>query len=740
MPHIALSFESGESSLEARTFSVREGLSELFQVSVVALSRRADIDLEALVGRSASVRILSGVAHVTRWGRHWRGIVSHVEQVQPEVSDEGRSTYALTVVPELWLLTQRKGYRVFQHLSIPEITDRILAEWKIEPRWAIDRGAYPKLEYKVQYGETDHTFLCRLWEEAGITFHFPEDEAKGSRLLLGDHLAAGEPHDASPIRYVPEPNEAAQLEFVTEVQIAHGVRPGAVTFRDHEFRKPDYPLFGKATGGPPHEQRYEQYNYDPGAFLVLGGRPGNTPRADDKGVARHDEAFGQRLAERSLAAARTGKRAVTFRTNVFGLAPGILVTMDNHPHPSLAPSETLLITSYRISGDVVGSWTMVGEAVFAKEPYRPPLVTPKPEARGVETALVVGAPGEEIHTDEHGRVRVQFPWDRDGRYDDNSSCWIRVSQGWAGTGFGSVQLPRVGQEVLVGFVSGDPDNPIVVGRVFNGKAPVPYRLPDHKTRSVWRSDSSPGGGGHNEIMFEDAKNDELVYVQAQKDLRKLVKNDETLTVGHDRQSLVKNDLTETTLHDRTEVTGRNRVELTSGDRVTAVLGSAQQLVRGDESRETGGSRSVLVTGGADLTIRGIRRESVGQDSHLTVGGERREQVGGDISVQAGGGLHASAAESISIGAGGQLHVKSGAALVIESPDLTLQGSGGFIRIHPGGIIISGIMVDINSGGAPGSAQAGSPRDPQPAQAVTLTAPEAPPADDVSVTGLGTSGG
>jgi type VI secretion system secreted protein VgrG len=736
MPKIELSFESGESSLEARSFSVKEGVSELFQISVVALSRRADIDLEPIVGRPASLRILSGVAHVTRWGRHWRGIVSHIEQVQPEVSDEGRSTYALTLVPELWLLTQRKGHRVYQHLSIPDIAERLLAEWQIQPLWAIDRGAYPKLEYKVQYGETDYAFLCRLLEEAGIAFHFPETEADGSRLLLGDHLTTGKPHDASPIRYVPEPNEAAQKEFVTEVQLAHGVRPGAVTYRDHEFRKPDYPLFGKALGGPAHEQRFEQYHYDPGAFLVLGGRTSSTPHADDKGIARHDETFGQGLAERALVAARTGKRTVTFRTNVFGLAPGTLITVDNHPHPSLASSESLLITGYQITGMVVGAWTMIGEAVFAKEPYRPPAVTPRPEAKGVEAALVVGPPGEEIHTDEHGRVRVQFPWDREGKHDDNSSCWIRVSQGWAGTGFGALNLPRVGQEVLVGFLSGNPDNPIVVGRVFNGKAPVPYKLPDHKTRSVWRSDSSPGGGGYNELLFEDAKSAELVYLQAQKDLRKLVKNDETLTVGHDRQSLVKNDLTETTLHDRTEVTGNRRTELTSGDRLTAVMGSAGHLVRGDEARETGGSQKVLVSGDRDLVIRGARREDVGQDSHLTVGGERREQVGQDLSLQAGGSLHAAAGQAVSIGAGGEIHVKSGAAVVIEAPDLTLHGSGGFIRIHPGGITISGILVDINSGGSPGSAQGGSPREPQQAQAAAVAAPEAPPTDDVSVTGLG----
>jgi len=534
MPELKLWFESKEESLSVRAFSVEEGISQLFQVSIVALSRRPDLDLESLVGRPASFRALSGVAHVTRWGRHWKGIVTHVEQVQPEVSDVGLSTYSLPIVPTLWLLTQRRGNRIFQHLSVPDIADKLLAEWEITPDWAVDRGAYPKLEYKVQYGETDYVFLCRLLEEAGSAFVFPQTEEAGSRLLLGDHLTTGKPHEASPIRYVDAPNQSAQKEFVTDVQLSHGVRPGVYTIRDHDFRKPDYALFGKATGGPATEARYEQYHYQPGAFLAETGKASGTPHADDKGIARPDEATGTSLAERMLGAERAGKQQIAFQTNVMGLGPGMIFAVDNHPHPALAVGERLLITDFRLEGSAVGEWTMLGKATTAKTPYRPPLVTPRPEVRGVESAVVVGPPGEEIHTDELGRARVQFPWDREGKLDDTSSCWMRVSQGWAGTGFGALNLPRVGQEVLVGFLAGNPDQPIIVGRVFNGKSLVPYKLPDNKTRSAWRSDSSPDGGGYNEILFEDAKDRELVYEQAQKNRRRLVKNDETLTIGHAR--------------------------------------------------------------------------------------------------------------------------------------------------------------------------------------------------------------
>ncbi len=231
--------------------------------------------------------------------------------------------------------------------------------------------------------------------------------------------------------------------------------------------------------------------------------------------------------------------------------------------------------------------------MFTDVPYRPPLKTAKARVNNVQSATVVGPPGQEIWPDEFGRVRVQFPWDREGTFDDHSSCWIRVSQGWAGTGYGMMVIPRIGQEVLIGFLEGDPDDPVVVGRVFNATQVVPYTLPDHKTRSTWKSNSSMGGGGFNEIMFEDLKQQELVWMQAQKNLRKLVKNDETITVGHDRQKFVVGNETETTGSNRVEVTGTNRTEVTLLDRTMFVGAASLKMVRGDELEKTAGSMQIL---------------------------------------------------------------------------------------------------------------------------------------------------
>lgn len=536
MPILELSFASKEDSLSVRRFSVHEGLSTLFEVAVWAMSPYENIDLESLVGKPAAFKINSGVVHALRPSRIWSGVCRHIEQVQAEPT--GLSTYYLRIVPQLWLLTHRKNNRIFQHKSAPDIVDAILNEWGIKAKWKADRGQYPKLEYRTQYGESDYDFIARTLEEWGITYYFDEDEAKPSELIFADKPQSRNARLGGPVSYVDNPNEEAEKEFVSRVRLTHVVRPGKVTMRDYDFRrKPEYELFGKSSAAEGPEEFYEQYHYRPGGFLVETGKGADTPVADDKGVARHDDKSGNERASRSFEGERSGKRSVTFDTNVLDFAAGLIFSMANHPRGDLADKK-LLISEFSIEGSPTEQWSMSGRAVFADEPFRAPAKSVKPIVRGVQSAIVVGPAGEEIHTDEYGRVRIQFHWDREGKRDDGSSCWVRVSQGWAGSGFGMIMIPRIGQEVLVGFFEGDPDQPLVIGRVFNNTTRVPYKLPDHKTKSTWKSDSSPNSDGFNEIMFEDAKGKELVYMQAQRDLQKLVKNNETERTGVNRTIVV----------------------------------------------------------------------------------------------------------------------------------------------------------------------------------------------------------
>jgi type VI secretion system secreted protein VgrG len=739
MATLELSFASGEASLSARKFAAREALSAQFTVDVWAFSRHADIDLEAIVGEAASFRVVSGLAFAELGGgRSWNGICSFIEQVHAvgvAQAEAGQSTYHLRIVPRLWLLTQRRNYRIFQHVTIPAIVDKLLGEWGVKAVWQVDRGRYPKLEYRVQHGESDFAFLSRLLEEAGITFSFHDDDA-GSTLTLADEPHGAPPRAGSLLRYVDEPNQSSEREFITDVRLSREVRPGGFTLRDHDFRNPGFSLLGAAQSAPAPASSYEIFQYSPGAFLIeTGARPG-TPHADDKGTARYEQAFGAARADQALHAERVGQRAVAFATNVVDLRPGTVFSVDHHPHPELAPGARLLMTELSIDGSRDGEWSTSGRAVFTDVPYRPPPRTPKPTAVGVQSATVVGPKGQEIHTDEFGRVRVQFPWDREGKNDDGSSCWIRVSQGWAGTGFGMITVPRIGQEVLVGYLQGDPDQPIIVGRVFNGTRQAPYPLPEHKTRSAWRSDSSPGSNGFNEIMFEDLKGRELVYMQAQRDLRKLVKQDETITVGNDRRKFVARDETEETGRDRTELTRANRTEITDKNRMTVVGGDAVKLVKGDEIERTDGSLVVYVGQDQDVIIKQRQRERVEGDSHLRVKGKRNIHVGRTQSLTVGKDRHEKIGRRHALEAGKAIHLKAGSALVIEaSQDLTLKGPGGFIRIDASGVTIQGKLVRINSGGSAGSGAGASPEAAEDARVAEVAEPERPEPDDIRKTGL-----
>ncbi|MFO0761386.1 MAG: type VI secretion system tip protein TssI/VgrG [Byssovorax sp.] len=639
-------------------------MSSLFSVSVWARSPNDDIDLESIVGKKAGLRTVSGIAFARHPGRTWTGVCNHMEQVHAEST--GLSTYYLRIVPRLWLLTQRKNNRLFQHLSIPEIAEKMLKEWHVEHELKVHRPAYPKLELRSQYGESDFDFLNRLLEEAGISYSFHEDEKKGSVMVLHDAPHTHEPREGGPLSHVDNPSASAEQEYLTGVRLAQQVRPGKVTLRDHDFRrKPTFGFFGGKGAGHSLEDQLEQYEYAPGSFLVeverdavhklgalakealhlpaglgeaagalgkveatvhtaeatvhkaeaaakggakqkihdvvddkvsgyvekkvsgavdkavekaVGGKLGDKLGdiaggaagklagglagkalgelagklaqslgivdvvgnlvGDDRGMARFSEKAGLAKAERRLEAARASRRQVTFESNAHDLKPGSVLSIGNHARSDLGADKKLLVTESSFEGTHDGEWSLSAQAGFAEVPYRPPPKTPKPSIQGLQSAVVVGSPGEEIHTDEHGRVRVQFHWDREGSHDEKSSCWMRVSQGWAGSGFGMIAIPRVGQEVLVAFLEGDPDHPVVVGRLYNATARVPYDLPAHKTRSGWKSDSSPGSGGYNELMFEDAKGRELVRVQAERDLESVVKRNEARSVGVDRRTSI----------------------------------------------------------------------------------------------------------------------------------------------------------------------------------------------------------
>jgi type VI secretion system secreted protein VgrG len=561
--NLLIQVASGE-HLDVRAFNVDQGINANFSVSVLVHAHSPDVNFDEMLGKDASFTLMG------KTPRTWRGICNHVEQ--EDVDDKGLSTYRLTIVPRLWLLTQRRNHRIFQQLSELEIVQKLLGEWDITPKLQL-AGTYKPRKYKVQYGESDFDFMSRMLEDAGVSFYF-EQQGEDTRLVLDDAPHQNQPRaGALPFRPAGGAPSRGQ-DHISSVEFKQKVRPGKYTVQDHDYRKPArYQLASTATSGLEVEQKLERYHYNPGAFLYRAEAGGDSPTADDKGASRSDEKEAARQAQRRLAANRAEGKRVSFTSNAFDLAPGAVFSMTDHPRADLARPQ--LCVGASLHGNSHGDWELHGHSVDAGEAFHPPIKTPKPKTQGVESATVVGPAGEEIHCDEYGRIRVQFHWDRLGQYDDNSSCWIHVNQPWGGAGYGASNLPRVGQEVLVDFLGGDPDRPVITGRVYTGQQTSPYKLPANKTQSGWKSNSTGGGGGFNEIKFEDALGKELFSTQAERDHQALVKRDSATVIGNDR--------THDTVGNNTETVQKKEDLTVMGSRAVTVMDTLTHWTKGDVS-------------------------------------------------------------------------------------------------------------------------------------------------------------
>ncbi|MEP7120985.1 MAG: type VI secretion system tip protein TssI/VgrG [Byssovorax sp.] len=607
MENVRLSFEQGDTSFSVRRFRVEAALSSLFAIHVVARSPHDDLDLAAFVGKAAGLA-LTASGGLGLCERNFRGICVDMRMVRSEGA--GLSTYEIQIAPTLWKLTQRTGNRLFQHVSIPDIVEKIFLEWGIEHRLEIARSEYPALELRAQYGESDFAFVSRLLEEAGISYSFEDLGERSSRLVLHDRPQERELRATGPLPFVDEMAQglSGAEHFVTRVELHENVAPGRVTLRDHDFRRPTLSLFGERKDGKADELAYEQYVYRPGDALREIPRtelPSTAP-SDDLGVGRHLEKHLTGHAQLRLAALRTPRKRVLFRASVADVSPGDNLQIMGHARTDLS-TRGLLVTRFSLEGEIpsVDAFLFEGEAVFRDVEYRPALSTPKPVMHGAQSAVVVGPAGAEIHTDEFGRVRVQLRWDREGELDEHSSVWLRVSQGWAGSGYGMFALPRVGHEVLVSFFEGDPDSPYVSGRLHNAKENVPHKLPENQTVSTWKSCSSPYTGGFNEIRFDDAAGREMVYEQAERDRKRLVKNDEQCAVGGNRTRSVRRNESIGVGGSRTSTVALNELQTTGVTRTEVVGVNRQSFIGGEESTVVGSKFSVTVARG--MTARLAKR-------------------------------------------------------------------------------------------------------------------------------------
>ena len=580
-----------------------EALSRLFEFRIEALADGYGVSLRDLLGKRVAVRIEE------RGGkqRYLNGLVARASLVGRQA--QRHHSYELVVRPWLWLATRRSDCRIFQNKSVPEIIDEVLAPYGFPMQTKLAEHYAPR-EYCVQYNETDAAFVSRLMESEGIYYYFAHTEEVHT-LMLCDGQSSHVPLPGyETIPYIGEDRATiADEEHIDSWRPAQEVSIGSYEATDYDYTKPRADLSVKHDDPRGHDHdRYAIFEW-PGCY--------------------DDDALGARYGRVRLEALQSEHERVEAHTDVRAMAPGYLFTLERCPRADQNRAYLVVRARYRFQENPYATdgsdEHVTHETAFVAQPtqlpYRPERVTPRPRTHGPQTAVVVGQPGEEIWTDQYGRVKLQFQWDRYGQRDQNASCWVRVSNPWAGSGFGGVQIPRVGDEVIVDFIAGDPDRPIVTGRVYNGERMPPWGLPMSATQSGLLSRSTPGGAAShaNAFRFEDRKGAEQLWMHAERNFDAETEVDHTLSVGHDHTHTVGNDETMQVKNNRQRSVGQNETVNIGQHRVAQIGGDETHGVGGDRTRTVGKSETVAIAANRDATIGGAHTETVAKGKTETIG-------------------------------------------------------------------------------------------------------------------------
>ncbi len=690
---ISVATPLGKDAFLLEGFSGTEEMSRPSLFEVDLLSEDHGIAPADIVGKPITVTV-SESGSDPRWfhGRVARFSAGNL------VAREFRS-YRASVVPWFWFLAKRSGCRIFQGKSVVEIAEQLLGELKFaDYETGGISGALPKLDYCVQYRESDLSFLSRLFEDAGIFYSIRHEEDKDV-LVLGDSKRAYVPCKEDSVPFSPgtfTPNHVSRWEH------RYGFVSGAWAHADFNFETPLSKLRSNVNTvvDLPDTDPFEIYDY-PGKFADGSGGDARVRLRMEEEEAGYDVVEGE-----------SSCRSFTIGGK-FTLASHECANEENQEYVLVGLRHTARDTSYRESGSGTVTYSNSFRCIPAAVAFRPPRVTPKSVVQGPQTAIVVGPSGEEIHTDKYGRVKVQFHWDREGKNDEKSSCWVRVAQNWAGKNWGVVFHPRIGHEVIVDFLEGDPDRPIIVGRVYNADQTPPYEVPANQTQSGIKSRSSKGGDPEtfNELRFEDKKDSELVYLHAQKDQTNVVENDQALNVGHDQKVEIGNDQSisvgnnrsEAVAKDRTLSVGANKSEDVADNKSVSVGGNHSESVGGDMSVSVSKKRTMTVTNDLAEDVGGAMTLTVGKDSSTTINGQSSLSIAKDSTITVQGAAkeavtkgYAFSAKSIQIQADDEIVLKTGDATVQmkKNGDITIKGNK--IKIEGSGdVVIKGSKITQN---------------------------------------------
>ncbi|MBN2576202.1 MAG: type VI secretion system tip protein VgrG [Deltaproteobacteria bacterium] len=701
-----------EGVLLLETFRGKETLGTPYRYDLTLLSEEPNIPVDSVLGQSLTVRIKLDTGDT----RFWNGIVTYFAKTGMSMR---HTRYAAVLNPKLTLFDYARDCRVFHApdgQNVRDLVSQVLSERGFsDVEWSLD-GDFRRREYTVQYRESDFNFVQRLLEEEGIYYFFEHEDDKHTLVFANYVGAHAKVSGYEEVLYLPKQHrQAREEEHLWSLSVAGSLYAGKFSvLRGYDYTEP------RARAG-----QIEQTNSS-------AGQPGSDFEDYDYPGGLYEKTDAGAEAQIRLDGAHVANTVIEVEGNTMGLGVGDLLklrrpaSVDGEFNPFWDEADfdkEYLITSasYFVSinqyetGDVAASdepFRATYTLLDSQAPFRPARTALKPRIEGPQTALVVGSTGEEIYTDKYGRVRVQFDWDRLGRRDEKSSCWVRVAQVWAGKQWGAIHIPRVGQEVIVEFLDGDPDRPIVTGRVYNTDSMPPYALPDNKTQSGIKSRSSKGGSASNfnEFRFEDLKGSEQIFLQAEKDLDIYVKNDESRVVGHDRTKVVENDESSTIKGNRTEEVVKDetisihgsRTETVDKDESITIGGGRNETVGGDESVAIGGGRSKAVGANESIAIGGSRSEAVGKNESVTIGGARTVavakadslSVGGDRKQQVGGSDQLQAGKKILVDGGDEVTLKSGSASITLKKDGTILLKGKDVSIRASGKINAKASSDV----------------------------------------------
>ena len=667
-----------------QAFLVDEGLSKLTETRVELKSKNSKQKPEDFLGKRYEIEMEA--ANDSK--RKFFGTCISVEYMG---TTKGFEHFGLDIRPWPWFLTQSSNTRIFQEMTTPQIIKKVFDDAGFSDYKDRLAGSYEARVYTVQYSESDFDFVCRLMEEVGIYFYFTHTGSK-EELVLADDLGSHDPIKETPkLEYKPRTEKTRRdVDVVFEWAGKERVTTGKISLVDYDFTKSNTKLDVQQSiaKGKHSHKNYERYDMDSHFDTSAIGE--SRARARIQGHAHQ--------AQRCIAS-----------TSARTMAAGATFKLDKHPIVGSSKNDFLVLSAKHYfeaepenedEGKVEGMVTTSAiefpdgndmyicqlECAQKTEPYRPPLVTPWPDLSGLHTAVVTGPSGEEIHTDQYGRIKVQFHWDRDGKKDDNTTCWVRTVMPWTGKGWGMVAIPRIGQEVIIQFERGNPDRPICTGMVYHDVNQLPYKLPDNKTQSGIKTNSSKGGGGFHELLFEDKKDAEFVRFQSEKDYIGIIKNNADITIGLEKKD--KGDLTQTIHRNKTET-------LNTGDHTFTVKDGNQTIaIKKDHVETIEGKSTTTVTDDTSLTVK------AGNLSYTVDSGDETITVkqGNHSTKVSAGKMTMEAAQKIELKCGGSTITMTPSKITVKAAQIEIKGD--MTTKIDGGIstdVTAGAMVKIQGG-------------------------------------------